>query len=74
LKGKRNENRPEGCFYSVRPKEAGDGKIRNFRKEHGILIVTKDENFERPSLLFGHPQERIWLRLGNCGAPDIGSW
>jgi len=42
-----------------------------FAKENDYLIVTKDDDFEQRSILFGHPPKLIWLRLGNCKTSDI---
>lgn len=48
-----------------------DGEIWSFAKEHGYVIVTKDDDFEQRSILYGHPPKLIWLRLGNCRTADI---
>ncbi len=34
--------------------------------EHECLLVTKDEDFLRSSVLRGAPPKVVWLRLGNC--------
>jgi predicted nuclease of predicted toxin-antitoxin system len=34
--------------------------------EHGCLLVTRDEDFHRLSVLRGAPPKVVWLRLGNC--------
>jgi len=36
-----------------------------------LVIVTKDEDFHRLSVLHGGPPKVIWLRLGNCSTGDI---
>src|SRR2546422_6085470 len=35
-------------------------------RDHGLVIVTKDENFHRLSVLLGPPPKVMWVRLGNC--------
>jgi len=32
----------------------------------GFVLVTKDEDFHRLSVLLGPPPKVIWVRLGNC--------
>jgi len=40
-------------------------------RDHGLVIVTKDENFHRLSVLLGPPPKVIWVRLGNCSTDDV---
>jgi len=44
-----------------------DLEIRNYAKEHGYIIVTKDSDFEELSVLMGAPPKVIWIKLGNTG-------
>lgn len=37
----------------------------------GFLLVTKDEDFHRLSVLRGFPPKVIWIRLGNCSTTEI---
>ena len=37
----------------------------------GLVLVTKDENFHRLSVMHGAPPKVVWLRLGNCTPQDI---
>ena len=37
----------------------------------GFILVTKDEDFHRMSVLRGFPPKVIWVRLGNCSTADI---
>ena len=39
--------------------------------DHGFVIVTKDDDFQRLSVLYGSPPKVIWIRLGNCSTVDI---
>ena len=40
-------------------------------REHNCLLVTKDEDFHRLSVLRGAPPKVVWLRLGNCATEDV---
>lgn len=37
----------------------------------GFVLVTKDEDFHRLSVMHGAPPKVVWLRLGNCTTQDI---
>jgi predicted nuclease of predicted toxin-antitoxin system len=37
----------------------------------GCVLVTKDEDFHRLSVLKGAPPKVVWVRLGNCSTDDI---
>lgn len=40
-------------------------------RDRGCLLVTKDEDFHRLSILRGAPPKVVWLRLGNCTTADV---
>jgi predicted nuclease of predicted toxin-antitoxin system len=48
-----------------------DRAIWQHALDHRLIIVTKDEDFQRFSVLYGAPPKVIWIRLGNCSTPDI---
>ena len=48
-----------------------DRAIWAHARDHGLVIVTKDENFHRLSVLLGPPPKVIWVRLGNCSTDDV---
>ena len=50
---------------------AKDGKVWQLAKTHGCLLVSKDEDFHRLSVLLGAPPKVIWIRLGNCSTEEI---
>jgi len=50
---------------------AEDSEIWDYAKENRYTIVTKDDDFEQRSILYGHPPKLIWIRLGNCRTSDI---
>ena len=35
------------------------------------MLVTKDEDFHRMSIVHGAPPKVVWIRLGNCTTGDI---
>jgi predicted nuclease of predicted toxin-antitoxin system len=47
-------------------KEADDGVIWNWAKQHGFTIVSKDTDFYHRAVVYDHPPKFIWLRVGNC--------
>ena len=40
-------------------------------REKGLILVSKDEDFHRLSVLHGPPPKVIWVRLGNCSTEDV---
>ena len=40
-------------------------------RDHGLTVVTRDEDFHRLSVLHGPPPKVIWVRLGNCSTDDV---
>ena len=50
---------------------ASDRVIWQHARDHGLVIVSKDEDFQQLSVLYGAPPKVIWIRLGNCATADI---
>lgn len=50
---------------------AADSTVWQLACEHQCVLVTKDEDFHRLSVLRGAPPKVVWLRLGNCSTEDI---
>ena len=48
-----------------------DRIIWDHAKTEGFVLVTKDEDFQRMSVLLGAPPKVIWIRLGNCSPADV---
>jgi predicted nuclease of predicted toxin-antitoxin system len=48
-----------------------DRAIWQYARDHRLVIVSKDEDFQRFSILYGSPPKVIWVRLGNCSTADI---
>jgi DNA-binding NtrC family response regulator len=41
--------------------------------ERGCILVTKDEDFHRLSVLHGAPPKVVWLRVGNASTEDVAA-
>ena len=50
---------------------SSDKAIWEYARGHGLVIVSKDEDFQRLSVLYGPPPKVIWIGLGNCSTADI---
>lgn len=50
---------------------SGDAAIWARAAAEGFVLVTKDEDFQRLSVLLGPPPKVIWIRLGNCATADV---
>ena len=50
---------------------ATDRIIWSKAAEGGYVLVTKDEDFHRMSVLLGPPPKVVWIRLGNCSTQDV---
>ena len=55
-------------------REAEDGPIWQYALEHGVAIVTKDEDFPERSLRSPAPPQIVWLRIGNCSNRALFAW
>jgi len=40
-------------------------------KERGCILVTRDEDFLRLSIVRGAPPKVVWLALGNCSNQEV---
>lgn len=52
---------------------ATDPIVWQLAREQDCLLVTKDEDFHRLSVLRGAPPKVVWIRLGNCTTADISA-
>lgn len=50
---------------------APDTSVWDFAAVHGFVLVTKDEDFQRLSVVRGPPPKVVWIRLGNCATADV---
>jgi len=47
---------------------ASDWEIRDYARQNGYFIVTKDADFSELCVLRGFPPKIVWIRRGNCSA------
>ena len=52
---------------------ASDDAIWQLAHEQDCLLVTKDEDFHRLSVMRGAPPKVIWIRLGNCTTVEVAT-
>jgi len=50
-----------------------DLAIWTYAKHNGLMIVSKDSDFQELSVLHGHPPKFVWLRVPNCSVEEIES-
>jgi predicted nuclease of predicted toxin-antitoxin system len=50
---------------------ADDRTIWDYAARNGLVIVSKDSDFEQRALLYGHPPKVVWIRLGNCPTSSV---
>jgi predicted nuclease of predicted toxin-antitoxin system len=48
-----------------------DMAIWTYAGANGFVLVTKDGDFQRLSVLYGTPPKVIWIGLGNCSTADV---
>ena len=50
---------------------ATDREIREYAREHGHVIVSKDSDFRQLAFLHGPPPKVVWLRVGNASTATV---
>ena len=50
---------------------ASDSAIWAYAREHGYVLVSKDEDFVQLADRYGAPPQVVWVRLGNCRKPAM---
>jgi len=58
---------------SVGMRGSSDSRIWQYAKDHGLMIVSKDNDFRQLSFLYGPPPKVVWLSVGNAGTELIVS-
>jgi predicted nuclease of predicted toxin-antitoxin system len=48
-----------------------DQAIWEYARDHGYMIVSKDSDFYRFSVVHGAPPKVAWLKVGNAGTRKI---
>lgn len=50
---------------------ADDAAIWLYAREHGLVIVSKDGDFQQRSMREGAPPKVIWVRIGNVVTAEV---
>lgn len=50
--------------------KTSDREIWDHAKNGGFVIVSKDNDFQQMSFVFGPPPKVIWIRRGNCSVKE----
>ncbi len=48
-----------------------DARIWQYARDHGFIVVSKDDDFRQLSFLHGAPPKVVWLAVGNAGTESI---
>jgi predicted nuclease of predicted toxin-antitoxin system len=51
--------------------KAQDREIWIHARDAGFAIVSKDNDFQQMSFLYGAPPKVIWIRRGNCSVGEL---
>src|SRR5437868_14795033 len=52
---------------------APDPAVWSYAATQGLVIVSKDSDFQHRALLLGHPPKVVWVRLGNCSTAAVAA-
>jgi predicted nuclease of predicted toxin-antitoxin system len=52
---------------------ASDSALWAYAAAQGLVIVSKDSDFQHRALLLGHPPKVVWVRLGNCSTTAVAA-
>lgn len=52
---------------------ADDGDVWEYAHDNGLIVVTKDSDFNDLALVAGPPPHVVWIQRGNCSTADIES-
>jgi predicted nuclease of predicted toxin-antitoxin system len=52
---------------------APDPGVWSYAAVQGLVIVSKDSDFQHRALLLGHPPKVVWVRLGNCSTAAVAA-
>jgi predicted nuclease of predicted toxin-antitoxin system len=58
---------------SVGLASAPDPTVWHYAAAQGLVIVSKDSDFQHRALLLGHPPKMVWVRLGNCSTAAVAA-
>ena len=52
---------------------APDPAVWSYAAAQGLVIASKDSDFQHRALLLGHPPKVVWIRLGNCSTAAVAA-
>jgi predicted nuclease of predicted toxin-antitoxin system len=52
---------------------APDPTVWAYAASQGLVIASKDSDFQQRALLYGHPPKVVWIRLGNCPTSAVAA-
>lgn len=52
---------------------APDARMWEHARAHGLVLVTKDEDFVTLSVMRGSPPKVVWLNIGNAGNAETAA-
>ena len=52
---------------------AEDAEVWAYARDAGFTIVSKDNDFQQMSFLYGAPPKVVWVRRGNCSVGELES-
>jgi predicted nuclease of predicted toxin-antitoxin system len=52
---------------------APDPVVWAYAASQGLVIVSKDTDFQQRALLLGPPPKVVWVRLGNCSTAAVAT-
>jgi predicted nuclease of predicted toxin-antitoxin system len=58
---------------NIRMAGASDPAVWSYAAAQGLVIVSKDSDFQHRALLRGHPPKVVWVRLGNCSTATVAA-
>ena len=54
--------------------KSDDGSLRNFARDGGWILITKDEDFADDEIGFHTGPSVVWLRIGNATNRVLFAW
>jgi predicted nuclease of predicted toxin-antitoxin system len=53
---------------------ASDDAVWDYAREHGFIVVSKDNHFRQRGFVEGPPPKVVWLDVGNAGTEAIAEF
>jgi len=52
-------------------RSGSDAAVWGYARDHGLVIISKDEDFHQMSFVLGPPPQVVWVQLGNSSTADV---